>query len=71
MSAKLTSSNTATTFIVSLLQNNFTENSDDYLGKIKVNFMGNIANIYGPGLNSFDAKEKNLPPREMLATVEY
>ena len=67
MSAKLTSS----TFITSLYHDMFVENGVGYLGKIKVNFIGNIVNIYGPGFNPEDVKEKKGTPRELLATVEY
>ena len=63
MSAKLSSSNTTSTFLLSLQKNQFKENYDGYLGKVKTNFMGNIANIYSPGLNPSDAKEKGLVPR--------
>ena len=41
------------------------------MGKVKVNFMGNIVNIYGPGFNPSDVKDKKAVPRELLATVEY
>lgn len=63
MSAKLTSSNTTTTFIVSKDKNDFAENGPNYLGKVKTNFMRNIVNVYGPGYNPTDVKEKKLPPR--------
>ena len=39
------------------------ENGVGYLGKIKVNFIGNIVNIYGPGFNPDDVKEKKVIPR--------
>ena len=67
MSAKLTSS----TFVTSIYHDQFVENGVGYLGKIKVNFIGNIVNIYGPGFNPDDAKEKKVIPRKLLATVEY
>ena len=71
MSAKLSSNNTTTTFLASLNPNHFVENGLGYLGKVKVNFMGNIVNIYGPGFNPSDVKDKKAVPRELLATVEY
>ena len=69
MSAKLISNNTTTTFLASLYHNHFVENGLGYLGKIKINFIGNIVNIYGPGFNPDDVKEKKVIPRELLATV--
>ena len=69
MSAKLTSSNTTMTFVVSKNKNDFAENGPNYLGKVKTNFLRNVINIYGPGFNPTDAKEKNIFPRQLLATV--
>ena len=69
MSAKLISSKTTTTFLASLYHNEFVENGLGYLGKIKINFIGNIVNIYGPGFKKIDAKEKKASPRELLATI--
>ena len=71
MSAKLSSNNATTTFLASLYPSHFTENGVGYLGKIKTNFIGNIVNIYGPGFNPTDAKNKQVSPRELLATVQY
>ena len=71
MSAKLTSSNTTTTFIVSKSKTDFAENGPNYLGKVKTNFMRNIVNVYGSGFNPSDVMDKKGPPRQLLATIEY
>lgn len=56
MAGKLVSNNTTSTFLVSLNQEDFVENGIGYIGKVKTNFTGNIANIFGAGLNPSDAK---------------
>ena len=71
LSAKLTGNNASTTFIISHNKDDFNENGPHYVGKVKANFIGNIINVYGPGYNPTDHKTKNLPLRELLATVEY
>lgn len=68
-SAKMTSSNATSTIIFSSNKDNFTENSPSYIGKMKGNFTGSEYNIYGPGYNPSDAKEKKLPLRSLLATI--
>lgn len=67
----MTSSNTSTTIIVSKSQTDFTENGPNYIGKFKGSFTGSQFNIYGPGYNPENAKEKDLPLRKLLATIEY
>ena len=71
MSAKLASSNATSTFLLSLSSDNFTENGNGYLGKIKTNFLGTIVNIFSPGLNPSDALEKKQKARELLASIVY
>lgn len=71
MSAKVTGNNAACTFILSKNQSDFTENGPSYIGKVKANFIGNVINIYGPGYNPTDYKNKNVPLRNIMATVEY
>lgn len=63
MSAKKTSSKPSSTFIISIAKSNFEENSEFYLGKMKSNVLGDMLNIYGPGLNPSNAKDKNQIPR--------
>lgn len=41
------------------------------MGKMKSNLVGNVYNIFGPGLNPSTAKNYNIIPRELLATVVY
>ena len=62
-SAKLTGNNKETTFTICESTDQFVQNSPKYLGKVKTNFIGNIINIYGPGYNPSDYKNKNLPIR--------
>lgn len=38
---------------------------------MKSNLLGDILNIFGPGLNPSNAHEKNQIPREVLATIVY
>ena len=38
---------------------------------LKSNFLGDIINLYGPGLSPSDAKESSKIPRELLATIVY
>lgn len=33
--------------------------------------MGDMLNIFGPGLNPSNAKDRNQVPRELLATIVY
>ena len=68
-SAKMTSSNATSTIIFSTSKTDFSENSPSYIGKMKGNFTGSEYNIYGPGYNPSDAKDKKLPLRNVLATV--
>lgn len=63
ISAKQTSNNATATFIISFDQKDFTENGDNYIGKVKSNFIGNTINIYGPGYNPSDVKNKQKTPR--------
>ena len=63
MSAKKTSSKPASTFVLSCNKGNFEENSPYYLGKMKSNVLGDMLNIYGPGFNPSNAREKNQVPR--------
>jgi hypothetical protein len=71
ISAKKTSSKFGSTFIISLSKQNFEEDSQYYLGKIKSDAIGEVFNIYGPGVNPKSAKVKRVAPREMLASVVY
>ena len=71
MSAKKTSSKPSSTFILSMSKGSYEENSPHYLGKMKSNVLGDVLNIFGPGLNPSNAKEKNEVPRELLATIVY
>lgn len=63
MSAKKTSSKPMSTFIMSSSKDSFEESSSSYLGKMKSNVIGDMLNIYGPGLNPSNAKEKKEVPR--------
>lgn len=63
MSAKKTSSKPSSTFMITIAKSNFQENSEYYLGKMKSNLLGDILNIYGPGLNPSNAKDKHQIPR--------
>ena len=56
MSAKKTSSKPSSTFIMSINKSNFDENSPYYLGKMKSNVLGDVLNIFGPGLNPSNAR---------------
>ena len=71
ISAKQTSNNATSTFIVSFDKKDFTENGPNYIGKVKSNFIGNVVNIFGPGYNASDVKKKKKNPRELLATILY
>jgi len=59
MSAKKTSSKPSSTFIISIFKSNFEENSQFYLGKMKSNILGDVLNVFGPGLSPSNAKDKN------------
>lgn len=63
MSAKRTSSKPTSTFIISASRTNFQEDSEFYLGKMKSNLLGNVMNIFSPGLSMADAKQRNETPR--------
>lgn len=63
MSAKKTASKPSSTFILSNSKEDFEEDSEHYLGKMKSNVLGDVLNIFGPGLNPSNAKEKNKIPR--------
>jgi hypothetical protein len=63
MSAKKTASRPTSTFVISRSRTHFDENDYYYLGKMKSNVLGDVLNIYGPGLNPKNSKETNLPPR--------
>jgi tubby-related protein 1 len=56
MSAKKTGSRPTSTFIISKNRTNFEEEGPQYLGKIKSNVLGDVLNIFGPGLNPANAK---------------
>ena len=71
MSAKKTGSKPYSTFVMSVSKVNFEETSESYIGKMKSNVLGDQLNIFGPGLNPSNAREKNQVPRELLATVVY
>ena len=38
---------------------------------MKSNILGNVLNIFGAGLNPSNAKEKNMAPRELIASIHY
>lgn len=57
-SAKMTGKNKDITFIVCENKENFVENGEDYVGKVKANFIGSLLNIFGPGYNPSDYKNK-------------
>lgn len=38
---------------------------------MKSNILGNVLNIFGTGLNPSNAKEKNMAPRELIASIHY
>lgn len=38
---------------------------------MKSNALGDILNVFGPGLNPSNAKEKGVPPRQLLATIVF
>jgi len=38
---------------------------------MKSNILGDVLNIFGPGLNPDNAKDKKIIPRELIATVVY
>jgi hypothetical protein len=38
---------------------------------MKSNILGNVLNIFGPGLNPSNAKEKSMTPRELIASIRY
>lgn len=63
MSAKKTSSKPASTFVMSCNKGNFEENSPYYIGKMKSNVLGDVLNIFGPGYNPTNARDKNQVPR--------
>jgi tubby and related proteins len=63
MSAKKTSSRPTSTFIISRSRTNFEEEGPQYLGKMKSNVLGDVLNVFGPGLNPSNAKEKGVAPR--------
>ncbi len=71
ISAKKTSSKPTSTFIISSKAGDYEEASPHYMGKMKSNVLGDILNIFGPGLNPSNAKDVNQVPRELLATVVY
>ncbi len=71
MSAKKTSSKPTSTFIISTNRYNFEENSEYYVGKMKSNLLGDIMNIFGPGLSPSNAKDGKVVPRDLLATVVF
>lgn len=56
MSAKKTASRPTSTFILSRNRTNFEEQGPQYLGKMKSNVLGDVLNIFGPGLNPTNAK---------------
>ena len=38
---------------------------------MKSNVLGDILNIFGPGFNPSNARDKNQVPRELVATIAY
>jgi hypothetical protein len=56
ISAKRTTARPISTFILSMSDKDFEETSDNYLGKIKSNALGDILYVYGPGYNPTNAK---------------
>jgi hypothetical protein len=71
MSAKKTSSKPSSTFILSASKCSYEEDTSVYIGKMRSNLLGDVLNIYGPGLNPENAKNANVTPRELLATISY
>lgn len=71
MSCKKTASKPTSTFIITCRKDNFEENNSTYLGKMKSNIMGDVLNVFGPGYNPANAKERKEKPRELLATIVY
>lgn len=63
MSAKKTSTKPTSTFIITCRKGDFDEKSAYYLGKMKSNVLGDVLNVFGPGLNPSNAKEQNQIPR--------
>lgn len=68
--AKRTTARPVSTFIVSLSAD-FEETSDNYMGKMKSNVMGDVLNVFSAGPSPKLAKEKGVSPRELLATIVY
>ena len=48
---------------MSCSKSDFEENSPHYIGKMKSNVIGDRLDIFGPGLNPSNAKDKNVVPR--------
>lgn len=71
LSAKKTSSRPTTTFIFSRDSHMIDEASNSYLGKAKSTALGDTFNIFAPGLSPNNAKERNVPPRELIASLTY
>ena len=69
--AKRTTARPIATFILSLKDGDFEEDSPNYLGKMKSNALGDVLNVFGPGLNPSNAKEKGVEPRQLLASVIF
>ena len=63
MSSKKTSSRPTSTFIISRSRDHFEEDSPFYLGKMKSNVLGDVLNIFGPGVEPSEAKQKKGPQR--------
>lgn len=71
MSAKKTSSRPTSTFVISLGRSDFEEHSPSYLGKMKSNVLGDVMNVFGPGVEAGEARQKKGPQRELLATIVF
>jgi hypothetical protein len=54
--AKRTTARPISTFIISLSKTDFEESSDNFMGKMKSNVMGDVLNIFGAGLSPKNAK---------------
>ena len=71
MSAKRVSKTPYSTFVISMNQNNFEENSPYYLGKAKGSVMGDQLDIFGHGFSPSVAFDKKVKPRQFIASIVY
>lgn len=71
ISGKKTSTRYGSTFTLSRNKFIFDETSQHYVGKVKSSSEGDAYNIFGPGLNPSDAKQRGVEPRQLLATLVY